>query len=391
MLDIRTLGNFSVSVGDKVISDTRIRKHRVWRAFKYLITNRHKAITIETLIEILWADNPPDNPQKSLYTIISRLRKLLNVEGIKREYIIYKNDTYQLNLNENFRLDVLEFENLVKEALSKDRGEDKIPLLEKAIDIYAGDYLPILASELWINSVNSYYRSMYMRSVLELIDIYSLDGYHDDVIRICHKAISINPFDETLRERLIYTLYIDGNILEAKQQYKSFVKLMKKELNAQPSYEFRVVCENLWNIDNEYIDIDTVKRTLEGATDKKSAYFCSLNTFNQIYQLETRASERIKFPIFLVLLTVFNKDRDLLVSDSKSIKEAMHILRHCLKDTLRKGDIISQYSKSQFLLMLSARLPKDTEAAMSRVKQLFNTRNKDSFCEIDINLSQVGD
>jgi len=387
ILKITTLGNFSVCIGDKVISDNITRSHKVWRILKYLITNRHKMVTIESLIDMLWPEGGPVNPQKSLYTLMSRVRKLFTANGANSQYIIYNNDCYQWNPNAPFTLDVIEFERVLALADIADSEEKKILFLRQAIDIYKGDYLTE-TYEMWVLPMNNYYSRMYISHVTELVNIYTRMGWHDEIILLCNKVISIDPFEESLHERLIFALYVNGDTTGARHHYDRFVTLMTKEFGTPPSDEFRTSCRNLWDLGEEQFELSTIKQRLDGEPKRDNAFFCSVGIFNQIYQLEKRADERIKFPVFLVLVTVFDKQGGQI--DMKSIKSAMQILRQTMMGTLRRGDIVSQYSKNQYLLMLSARLPNEAEAAMSRVKRLFYSKYRESSCEIDINFSQVG-
>ena len=389
VLIINTLGGLSVKFGDKIISDNFTRSHKVWKIFKYLITNRHKMVTTESLIEMLWPEGGPINPQKSLYTLISRLRKLFSNNGANHQYIIYQHDCYQWNTDAPFILDVIEFERVLALADCSDTEEEKISYLNQAIDIYKGDYLAESTFELWVSPMNNYYNRLYIRHVIELINIYTQSGMHDEVIQLCNKAISIDPFEELLHERLIFALYVNGDTADARQHYDRFVNKMTKEFGTQPSDEFRTSCQNLWRLGEEQLELSDIKSMLDGESTRNNAYFCSVGSFNQIYQLEKRADERVKFPIFLALITVLDEQDG--GSDMKRIKSAMQVLRQSMMSTLRRGDIVSQYSKNQYLLMLSARVPKEVEAAMARVKGLFNSKYKEASCELDIHLSRIGD
>lgn len=388
ILTINTLGRFSVSIGDKVVSDNFTRSQKIWKIFKYLITNRHKMVTIESLIDMLWPDEGPANPQKSLFTLMSRLRKLFSENGADCQYILYHHDCYQWNLNTAFILDIVEFERVLAMAAGTDSNEEKISYLKQALDIYKGDYLAESTFELWVLPMNHYYSRLYIRHVMELTEIYTRLGLHDEVIQVCSRAIGIVPFEESLHERLIYAMHVNGDTIDARKHYDRFVNMMSKEFGAAPSEEFRILCRNLWDLNGEQLKLSDIKHKLDMEPSRDNAYFCSAGIFNQIYQLEKRANERIKFPIFLALVTVLHKRDD--SADIKIIKSAMQALRQCMMSTLRRGDIISQYSKNQYLLMLSARLPNDVEAAMSRVKRLFFSKFEEAFCDLEIHLSQIG-
>ena len=389
VLTINTLGHFSVSIGDKVISDNYTRSQKVWKIFKYLITNRHKMVTIEALIDMLWPEGGPANPQRSLFTLVSRLRKVFSENGAECQYIIFQHDSYQWNPNEQFVLDVVEFERVLAMADSATTDEEKISYLKQAIDIYKGDYLAESTFELWVLPMSNYYNRLYIRYVMDLINIYTRMGLHEEIIQLCSKATGIAPFEESLHERLIFAMHVNGDTNDAKRHYDRFVSMMTKEFGTPPSEEFRTLCRNLWDLGDEQLALCDIKSRLDMEPSRDSAYFCSVGIFNQIYQLEKRANERIKFPIFLALVSVLNTN-DSGASDNKIIKSAMQALRQCMMSTLRRGDIVSQYSKNQYLLMLSARLPNDVEAAMSRVKRLFYSKYEEKFCEIEIHLSQIG-
>jgi len=389
MMDIRTLGKFTVTIGDRTISDDFTRSNRVWKIFKYLITNRHKTATVETLIEILWPESGPEHPEKTLYTLISRLRKLLNAPSESGgQYILYHHDSYGWNSNIAIFLDVAEFESQIKHAGGVGDDKAKLPYLKLAADIYDGDYLGESAYEMWILPVTNYYRRLYMRCVTELSDIYSRMGAQDEIIELCGKVISIYPYEESAYVRLIQALYINGEENEAQRHYRRYCELVKKEFGAQPSEEFQAMMKSMKNASDSETDIVGIKRILDGELAKNNAYFCSVDNFAHIYQLDKRADERMKFPVFLALVTMMIENDD--AGDGKALKTAMVAMRQCLMRTLRRGDVISQFSKNQFLLMLSARLLNDAEMAMKRIQRLFGGEYTGKPCAISVDISQVG-
>jgi len=385
ILTVKTLGNFSVGFGDKAISDSSTRSHKLWKVFKYLITNRHKMVTVESLIEMLWPDQGPENPEKSLYTLISRLRKLINCSAENR-CIIFSHDCYRWKPDRHVNLDVADFERLVKLAEVERDEKEKMRLLEQAADIYTGDYLSESAYEIWVMPVNGYYKRIYMNSVIGLADIYWQFDMMEEIIHLCGKAVENEPFDEKLHEMAIQAQFVSGNINEATYHFRNFTNLVKKEFGVEPSQEFLLACKSILYTDGKQSSLASIKRKLDGESVRSGAYFCTADIFNQMYAFDRRSDERIKFPVFLGLITLESDVKD---NDDKSIKTAMVTLKECLVSTLRTGDIISQYSKNQFLLMLSARMIEDAKAAMVRVKRIFEEKGGSS-ASVSIHLSQVG-
>jgi len=392
VLTITTLGYFMVRLGDTIISSDSARSQKVWKVFKRLITSRHKMVTVESLIETLWPEDEPLDPQKSLYTLISRLRKILTPDGVERHYILYQHNSYQWNPQIPIVLDVAIFEQLLKNAEGVRSDEEKLPLLKQAVELYTGDYLPESTSEIWALSMSNFYKRLYLRAVTDLSDIYSRQGNLDDMIRLCSSAISNEPYEESIHERLIQALFINGEIAAAQQHYNRYTDLILREFGAEPSEEFRTLFRGIWDQDAESYDLTAIKAKLDSDLGRNGAYFCTSDIFNQFYLFDKRADERMKFPVFLALITVtserkFSNDSS---AEIKFLKSVMITLRQCLMRTLRRGDVVSQYSKNQFLLMLSAYLPQDAETALSRVNRMFTTEYKGEPAAIDFSLSQIG-
>jgi len=160
-INVQTLGTFCVKYSGTTISDETGRSYKLWKIFKYLITNRHKIVTTELLIEMIWPDEQPSNPLNSLQALIFRLRKLLN-KYVGGEFILFAHNSYQWNPDVPVDIDVVNFERHIQCARDESADERKIPHLKKAIELYKGDYLPTALSEIWSLPVTNYYRRMYI-------------------------------------------------------------------------------------------------------------------------------------------------------------------------------------------------------------------------------------
>lgn len=388
ILTIRTLGSFSVQFGDEIISEGNMRSRKIWTIFKYIITNRHKLVTTEALIEALWPDRQPEDPLKTLYTHMSRLRRILQTSGMDADYIIYRQNGYQWNLQAPICLDVADFESLLSKARGLPADEEKLPLLQKAVQLYAGDYLPESAYESWVLPVTNYYKRLYVQAVTELSDIYMSRAAQDDIITLCGRAIQLEPYEEPFYERLIQSLLINDERSQAQKLYRQIAELLYKEFGAQPSQELQLLHLEIQENAGEQTDLGTIKHRLDEGDGHRGAYFCTSDMFKQIYQLDKRSEKRMNFPVFLGLITMTGADGAPL--EAKAQRNAMRKLRQCLTRTLRQGDVVSQYSKGQYLVLLSARLSQDAEAALTRINRLFLAEDTGEQCRLEMNFSQAG-
>ena len=128
VLTVFTLGTFAVHSGDDVLSIASSRAQNLWKLFKYILTNRDHPISTNRLIEVLWPDGDCENPIKALYSLMYRLRSLLNSgEAPKQDYILFRHNSYLWNKDAPCRIDVEEFDRYAAQAA--EAGRDRISRL----------------------------------------------------------------------------------------------------------------------------------------------------------------------------------------------------------------------------------------------------------------------
>jgi hypothetical protein len=121
-------------------------------------------------------------------------------------------------------------------------------------------------------------------------------------------------------------------------------------------------------------DILIIKEDLREATKDQTpirgSYFCTYEVFKQMYQMVARAADREKRSIVLLLITILDSKGN--IPENPVLKSSMSELRDILKKSLRKGDTFAQYSKAQFILMLSTESIEKSEIVISRIENNFN-------------------
>lgn len=110
------LGGFSLTCGDKTISDQTIRSKKIWIPLEYLIAFRNREVSQNELIELLYPFGKSENPGNALKTLIFRIRAVLEeldyMDG--RDMLIHYRDSYAWNPDMDFEVDVDRFEALCK-------------------------------------------------------------------------------------------------------------------------------------------------------------------------------------------------------------------------------------------------------------------------------------
>lgn len=77
-VEVRMLGQFSLTWGGRTISDTAGRGKKVWSLLAYLITRRDQPVSRQKLVELLWGDETDSSdPENVLRITLHRARGML--------------------------------------------------------------------------------------------------------------------------------------------------------------------------------------------------------------------------------------------------------------------------------------------------------------------------
>src|SRR5213592_3741753 len=108
-----------------------------------LIARVGRVVPVDDLIEELWGDRPPRNPEKALVSYVSRLRRALRPgrpSDTDPELIVFRGDGYVLEADGHL-VDAIRFEQLAGEGhrlLDTGRPAQADPVLEEALGLWRG-------------------------------------------------------------------------------------------------------------------------------------------------------------------------------------------------------------------------------------------------------------
>src|SRR3954447_23552709 len=112
MVDLRLLGPLEVRLGDGPI-ELGPRKQRAVLAMLALRAGR--TVTVDTLIEGLWGEEPPASASKMVQLYISHLRVALNGDGAR---IVTHGRGYELEVSDG-EVDAARFERLLRDSRAR--------------------------------------------------------------------------------------------------------------------------------------------------------------------------------------------------------------------------------------------------------------------------------
>lgn len=365
---VNMLGGFSISIGDQEIVDQNNQAKKPWSLLEYLITFRGRDIPVDELIDLFWKDESSNNPAGALKTLMFRVRKLLEPLGYPTQELIFQNrKAYGWTRELVTVCDTDRFEDLCLQSEQPDLiEEDRLNLLMEAFSLYKGNFLPKSEWESWVVPIHTYYHSLHQKLVRRTLMLLDERKDYPTMIEVCQKTISIDPYGEDAHYYLIYALYQSGNQLKSIEHYKRVNDMFYNEFAVTPSLRFKELYKLISDKKHGItMDLSTIREVLLEGSTSKGAFCCEPSVFSDFYQLETRAIERTGDSIFLCLLTISNLKGELLKPAVQT--RAMDELGESIRNSLRRGDVYSRYSVSQYLMLLPTATYENGEMVLKRI------------------------
>lgn len=369
---VQTLGEFSIRIGEKEVSDQSNQSKKPWRLLKYLIVFQKKAISPSELISTIWMDDTGANPNGALKTLMFRSRRLLEPLGISpQKLLVQQQGSYGWTKEYETVLDADQFEEICSRVLSQaNPNEDILELCLEGLTLYKGDFLPNSEYESWVIPISAYYHSLYQKLVYKTIELLTEREDYSRITSICQNAISIEPFDEEFYYHLVYALYKDGHISQAIEQYNHTTDLFYNEFSISPSQRFKDLYKLIQDSEqNVATNLDVIQETLREEASG-GAFYCEYPVFRDLFQLERRSIERTGDSIYLCLLTL--SDLNDKTPKNPVLSKAMDHLNNAIRTSLRCSDVYTRYSVSQYIILLPTVTVELGEMVMKRILSNFH-------------------
>ena len=374
-LIIHTLGEFTICYQGREIKETNKRSRKMWGLLQYFITFHNREITQNELIELLWPEGESANPTGALKTQLYRLRAMLTESGLPGDEIIINTaGTYAFNNKLDCEIDSEIFEQHVKESSASYSAKEKLAYYMKAIDVYRGDFLDKPVMERWMIPINTYYHTMYIKTVRAALEILSSFKRYGEMIEICKKALQFEQLDETIHSHYMIALSESGDKEGAKAHYLYVLDLFYNKESINPSQEFISLYGKIVKSENSYgADVSAVRIEMEEKGDGDGAFYCEYDAFKHIYQLEARESRRAGRSLYLCVITASESEDE--KNTRKQKNRAMSRLQETIGNCLRTSDVFSRYSASQFVMVFPGANNQICENIMQRIVKQFKRDN----------------
>lgn len=375
LLHVKMLGGCSLSYQGNKISEQTLRYKKPWLLLAFLIVTRHQNLSQTDLLNIVYPEGKSENPVSALKTLMHRIRAMLDKLNFAsgKELVLQTQGSYQWNTGLPCDLDIDIFDSLYAYAQSTTNPDEQIACYTRMAALYTGQFIPKISTETWAVSLTSHYHNRYLTAVNILCDLLHNRKQYDQIAALCEKSVRIDPYQECLYEHLIHAYVDAGNQRTALQTYRNMTDLFFRELGISPSEQLTTLYRDIVKSLNEPLfDLQSIQLKLREDSNKIGAFYCEYEIFKDIYRLFVRSGERTGDSLYLCLITLQPANGS--EPSQRLFNSTMDKLRQGVCDALRRGDLYTQYSVSQYLLLLQSITAEACEKVTLRILHSFRKK-----------------
>lgn len=383
-VQIAMLGDFSITIGENKIDENNVHSKKSWKLLQYLIIFRNREISQSELIELLWPNGQSIQPASALKVVLYRLRKMLELLKVSytKKLVVQKHGFCHWNNNYICEVDFEKFDEYCKKADSEKDDEVAIVYFRKAFELYKGKFLANVEMEQWLIPLQTYYHNVYLKALDRVFLIFAEIGEFNEIITLCQNALKLDIFEESIHYALLWAMVKIGNHNQVIDYYNYIEDLFYSQLGVRLSPKFGALLNEIDALEKKVeTDLDRITADLKEEQKTQGPLYCEYEIFKKIFQLEHKLLSTKDKILFLGLVSIVSQSQYQLNNKmlNKSMEELLRSLMYCLK----KEDMISRYSVSQYILFFPVQSAENAVFKLERVQKFF-LKHTSSF-EININ------
>lgn len=392
-IEIKMLGRFAIMVDGADIASQLCKSKKGLALLQYLILQEGASVPNQQLYEVLWPSESSSNPESALKTLISRMRVILGKYSEKlSRCIVTDRGSYRFNMALDLDVDLYEFKRIQSVlAVRRTIEEEDMPLYEHAVTLFTGDLLSDgNGQESWASAQHIELHREYLKLVYRYLDELERLEKYEEITYVCRKALEIDSFDEKLHISLMNAMLKQGSINEALMQHRHATEIYYKYLGMQPTEGIQEFYKKIISADKSLDEsLSFICDELKSTSKNVGAFMCEYAIFKEIYNLQVRNLERVDMKVYVMLVMLRSMDGKQI--EPIKLNNMMNGLQEIMRVSLRKGDVVSQFSASQFALLLPMQAKENGTIVMERIKKGFYKRYSRSNVILSYRISNLDD
>lgn len=369
---VKFLGEFSLYFSGQKVILTANPQGKTMQLIYYLLKAGAQGCEKKELVELV-RPGETDNKKRlnNFRQQLHRMRELINsTEFPQGDYIIYRGGRYYFTLDYPLSADTEKLDGIIRQIRSRTGTEEEKQklwkLYEEYCESYTGEFLSVLGGEEWVVMESAHYQKWYFTCLNQLSIRLKEQKKFERLLHFAASASQFHPYDEW-QALQIECLMALGRRKEAEKVYAEASELFYKDLGVNslervmakyPPPSNQVPLAQALEKMKEMLDEDEKEKTI-------GAYPCSYPSFMDIYRIRARMDETNKEQSLLLLCTLFAERGEWKEEEGK---EQMELFKKVISEGTRAGDVYTQYSKNQYLVLLSGAGRANKNQMLSRLK-----------------------
>lgn len=372
------MGEFSVRHNGQKVVLGRNNTLKYIQLLQLVWLHGDQGVTRDYLMRTLYDREELSNSGNSLNNLLYQVRQRMAKEQLpKGNYISRKGSMFITDENFPVRVDVLEFERLLQDAGEAETEKEKYRCYYEAFDLYQGELLPSISTEMWVMMESLRLKELYVECVDWLGEYCRNCNDYDTMYYVYTRAAGIYPYDDW-QICQIDSLLAMGDAKRANQVYNDTVQRYMDEMGIPPSDEMMKCYERI-SRESQHMPggMNEVRKSLleqgDSGVPDSGAYHCAYLSFVDVYRTLSRNMERSGNSIFLMLCTLVDYEGKMIRNPEK-LKERAKVLGDVIQYSLRKGDVYTQYHAAQYLILLIGAKQEECEIIFRRIQRNLRER-----------------
>ncbi|MFE0738839.1 BTAD domain-containing putative transcriptional regulator [Streptomyces sp. NPDC058855] len=245
---------------------------RIRQMLALLALQPRETVSIDSLVQELWADDAPPSALKIVHTHVSQARRLFTEEAVTspgRDLLLTRAPGYLLQVNDD-EVDVMSFESFIKRAqweFAEGTPGRAADFLGRALALWRGPVLSDVAvgSTLagWIARVEE----LRIRALELHVEVENHFGRYRELLPELRTLVNDYPLHEWFHGQLISALHRAGRRGEALEAYGNLYRLLKSELGLAPSPDLRRLQTEILNAAGPDLTLSPRRRPARDRSD----------------------------------------------------------------------------------------------------------------------------
>ncbi|MDN5859312.1 MAG: winged helix-turn-helix domain-containing protein [Pseudonocardia sp.] len=236
-VEFRLLGEVDAQINGHAVDLGHARQRSVLAA---LLIDVNRTVSVDQLVDRVWADRPPYRARNALSAYLSRLRQRLDGTDVR---IARAAGGYTL-ATDPLSIDLHRFRRLVGHARAAGSAAEAYALYEQALQLWHGAPFSTVDTP-WFDAVRTSLEAEHLAVVLDRNDTALAAGRHGELLAELGSAVRAHPLDERLAGQLMLAQSRNGRQADALDTYRRIRARLLDELGADPGTTLQAVHQQI--------------------------------------------------------------------------------------------------------------------------------------------------